>query len=96
MPYIKPDRRAQLDARIQDLVNSIMLLGDEDQTLSDGDLNYAITKLLCKVLRLDTGTTKYHKINTAVGVLECVKQELYRRVAVPYEKDKMTENGDVF
>ena len=30
-----------------------------------------------------------------VGVLDCVKMELYRRAAVAYEEQKMKENGDV-
>jgi len=31
-----------------------------------------------------------------VGVLECAKMELYRRVAAPYEDKKKEENGDVY
>jgi len=30
-----------------------------------------------------------------MGVLECVKQEFYRRRAVPYEEEKIEENGDI-
>jgi hypothetical protein len=38
----------------------------------------------------------YSKINEVIGVLECAKQELYRRVASPYEDSKKEANGDVF
>jgi hypothetical protein len=29
------------------------------------------------------------------GVVENVKQEFYRRVAVPYEEEKIVQNGDI-
>ena len=31
-----------------------------------------------------------------VGVLECAKLELYRRMAAPYEDEKIEDNGDVY
>jgi hypothetical protein len=31
-----------------------------------------------------------------IGVLECAKLELYRRVAAPYEDAKCEDNGDVY
>ncbi len=37
----------------------------------------------------------YSKANELVGVLECVKQEFYRRQVVPYEEEKIRENGDL-
>ena len=39
---------------------------------------------------------RYAHINEAVGALECAKLELYRRIAVPYEDQKMKESGDVY
>jgi broad-specificity NMP kinase len=41
------------------------------------------------------GAPKYHKYNAAVGVLECAKLELYRRLVSGYEDTKIIENGDV-
>jgi len=38
----------------------------------------------------------FDRINAAIGVLESVKQELYRRVAVGYEDRKRIANGEVF
>jgi hypothetical protein len=58
-----------------------------------GDLNYAISSICDECLQ---GQVSYTKINEIVGVLECVKMELYRRVAAPYEDKKMVENGDVY
>ena len=38
----------------------------------------------------------YTNINEVIGVLECAKLELYRRVAAPYEDEKIEQNGDVY
>ncbi len=59
-----------------------------------GELNYMIT-LLCKNYLSQKGIS-YTNMNEIVGVLECAKQEFYRRMTVPYEDKKKEENGDVF
>lgn len=58
-----------------------------------GELNFLITQLVLEYLGEDYN---YDAINSAVGALECAKLELYRRVAVPYEDQKISENGDVY
>lgn len=59
-----------------------------------GELNYAITKIIDDYLsRIGVS---YSTLNTCVGVLECAKLELYRRVVIPYENKKLDENGDVY
>ena len=50
---------------------------------------------LARVAEAD-GRLRYTHVNEAVGVLECAKLELYRRVAAPYEDEKIAENGDVY
>jgi hypothetical protein len=40
--------------------------------------------------------TNYALLNELIGVLECAKLELYRRVASPYEDEKIQSNGDVY
>jgi hypothetical protein len=57
-----------------------------------GTLNYIITRLCDFWL----GDANYEKYNTVIGVLECVKQELYRRQIAPYEDKKCEQNGDVY
>ncbi len=61
--------------------------------LTPGELNYCITKLCDHFL---AGTVTYRSLNEVIGVLECAKQEFYRRVCVPYEDKKMSANGDVY
>jgi hypothetical protein len=81
MPYIKRERR---DA---------IMSGDAPRDA--GELNFALTTVVDKYLQ-DRGDLRYAHINEAVGALECAKLELYRRVAVPYEEQKMKESGDVY
>lgn len=80
MPYIAPNRRFEI---IHDL------------TVIDlpGDLNFAITHMVDRYLG---DTINYRKINEVIGVLECAKLELYRRIAAPYEDGKCAVNGDVY
>jgi hypothetical protein len=59
-----------------------------------GQLNYVITSL-CDEYIGNEGLS-YASINEVIGVLECAKLELYRRIAVPYENAKLEENGDVY
>jgi len=61
-----------------------------------GTLNYIITRLCDYWCRDWEGEANYEKYNTVIGVLECVKQELYRRQIAPYEDKKCEENGDVY
>ncbi len=82
MPYIRRDLRSRLDNR--EYVPAI-----------EGELNYCITKMVNKYIQ-NTGGVSYQRINEVIGVLECAKLELYRRVAAPYEDKKMVENGDVY
>ena len=56
----------------------------------DGELNYVVTRILKEVYPL-----RYFHLNKAIGVLECIKQEYYRRVTAPYEDIKIQESGDV-
>lgn len=82
MPYISQEQREELDQWLDEIV-----LFD----LVPGELNYVLTKLLLK-----TNPQSYHDYNTLVGVLECMKQELYRRVIAPYEDKKKEEHGEVY
>lgn len=82
MPYITSGRR--LDLVVPGLVGAVG---------APGVLNYVITKLCLEYLRINKAS--YGTYNAIIGVLECVKQELYRRAVAPYEDRKLNENGDV-
>jgi hypothetical protein len=81
MPYIPPDDRQRIDK------------GGAPET--PGELNYAISRLVDAYVSRKGGV-RYSHLNEVVGVLECAKLELYRRVAGPYEDLKRAESGDVY
>ncbi len=88
MPYITLDRRALYGDAIAALSASITAESP------DGDLNYVITRLLDDWL--SKRGLSYTAIAGVVGVLETAKLEFYRRVAAPYEDEKIRANGDVY
>ena len=81
MPYISQDARERIDR------------GGQPETA--GELNYAITRVVDDYL-IAKGGIRYAHLNEVVGALECAKLELYRRLAVPYEDEKIRESGDVY
>jgi len=88
MPYIKDEDRQAFDHIIEQLCEEL-----DESSFSAGDINYIISRIINKAL---SGRLSYAKINELIGVLECAKLELYRRVAAPYEDTKIRDNGEVY
>jgi len=86
MPYIKKERRRELS-----VPSNWTMIGLAQDV---GELNYQITCLVDNFI--SRKELKYSEINSVIGVLECAKMELYRRIAAPYEDKKCKENGDVY
>lgn len=93
MPYIKSEERTELDPLVDKLAEHIE---------TEGMLNYAITRILLRLWKGDSRLASrwrapfgYGKLNTLMGVLECVKAEFYRAQGGPYELRKLNENGPV-
>lgn len=82
MPYIDRAQRPKLDGPIDELL---------DRINSAGQLNYVVTRLARGFARAPS----YERYNTAIGVLECAKLELYRGPIARYEDAKKVANGDV-
>ncbi len=87
MPYITQEERPQYDEVLKELIG---LLKEKPPESVDGHLNYVVTRVIKEVYPL-----RYYHINKAMGVLECIQHEFYRRVAAPYEDTKIEQNGDV-
>ncbi|MGC8699752.1 MAG: DUF6899 family protein [Candidatus Micrarchaeia archaeon] len=87
MPYIKKEDRPEIDRLVDPLIAFLKEQKTEDV---DGKINYIITKIMKSIYK-----PKYFNYNRAIGVLECAKHELYRKVVGPYEDEKIKENGDV-
>ena len=84
MPYIKQEDRKDFDE---------LLLG-LPEFKSPGELNYFITKTLLAYEKQDVPS--YQIYNDIIGVLECCKQEIYRRLIIDFENYKKDVNGDVY
>jgi len=87
MPYIESGQRKWFDDDLQRLGAKLA------RVATAGDLNYILTKIILAYLGNEP---HYLEFNAAVGILECVKQELYRRRVAPYEDEKIKENGDAY
>lgn len=86
MPYIPNTERNEIDPNIRRLLDSM--------DYNPGTLNYVITKLIVDYVQMCG--ERYGTYNSAIGVLECAKLELYRRMVAPYEDKKKAENGEVY
>lgn len=84
MPYIVSDERQSV-------------VTESFPTTDAGFLNYQIHQVIAAWMEAQAQPyrIRYADINTIIGVLECVKLELYRRIAGPYEDAAMKRNGDV-
>lgn len=81
MPYIKEYLRRELDFPLP-------------KPFEAGQLNYLISRLVNDYV-YEQGKS-YETLNEVVGVLECAKLEVYRKVAAPYEDEKCKANGEVY
>lgn len=97
MPYVKRETRDRLDPLIRPLQQELedLLGGNLDPMRCAGALNYIVTRLAMTVVQLPVGDASYGTIALVVGVLRTAADELYRRVAAPYEQRMMRRNGDV-
>lgn len=93
MPYISQEQREILNDKMKDLL--IYILTND---ISIGEINFIITSILNIYMRRIASNLRltYEVYNSLIGVLECAKQELYRRVIASYEDIKIKENGDVY
>lgn len=81
MPYIDQDRKHQIDDH-------------GSLPANPGELNYVITKTVVEYML--RRKVNYATMNEIIGVLDCAKFELYRRVVAVYENTKKDANGDVY
>ena len=84
MPYIKQEDRKKFDYDINKIIENIT---------ATGELNYIITRLCLGYLK--SKGKRYVNLNEIIGILECAKEEFYRRQVAPYEDEKIRTSGDV-
>lgn len=81
MPYISRQRRIPLDE------------WKHNSATGPGELNYRLSVVIKQYL--GTHGRKYSTMNDIMGALEGAKLEFYRKTVVPYEEEKIIENGDI-
>lgn len=83
MPYINKERRSgALEDTNRSLANNV------------GELNYNLTLELVKYL--DSKGLSYQTLNDISGAMTECLAEFRRRVIIPYEEQKIIDNGDVY
>jgi len=97
MPYIRRELRDQYEKAINDILEIFKKYNADDNGLNirpkaDGEMNYIITKLIDGAY----SNLGYAEYNRAIGILECLKLEFYRRKISPYEDKKIQQNGEVY
>lgn len=80
MPYIPKSQRNKINQASHGVLDNA------------GALNYTLHQLVHEYL--DQNKITYQSLNDVIGVLECAKQEIYRRIASDYEDRKILQNGD--
>lgn len=90
MPYVVKSARVVLDEAVTEVTEAVQecIRSREGR---DGCLNFTISSIINTLY-----DRNYADLNAAIGVLECIKLELYRRVVAPYEDTKIIQNGDVY
>jgi hypothetical protein len=82
MPYIKQERRPDLDRIVDHLAHILRF---------DGDLNYVLFALCHRGVPLS-----YKNIRNFLGELTEAGEEIRRRILAKYEDKKIEINGDVW
>ena len=86
LPYIPKEDRGKFDRIVEEVLEVL----NRDVERQDGELNYLFTRILLSVYK-----PKYFNYNRAMGLLESIKQEFYRRFIASYEDSKIREHGDI-
>ncbi len=92
MPYITKEGREVLLPELESLITEFT--GADSIQGNEGNFNFVVSTLINAMI--EEHGLSYANVNSLVGVLECIKLELYRRIAVPYEDLKIIQNGDVY
>ena len=86
MPYIQQKIRKKYQ-EVLDYLNHFVKIN------CPGELNYILFKIILQYIR--DKRECYQIYNDVIGVLGCIKQELYRRFISKYEDLKIKQNGDI-
>lgn len=80
MPYLTEERKLELATGLT--------------PTTSGDLTYQIQQAIQTYLKTDR--VNFARLAEVLGILEAAKVDFVDRVLLPYERNKRTENGDVW
>jgi len=89
MPYITQEDRDRIQESVDCCPSQFGIVAR-----SAGELNYVLTSIIVEYL--EENGLSYATCNEIMGVLDCARQEFYRRVVTPYEDKAIKRNGDVY
>ncbi len=92
MPYITQLERKQYKEAVENLVD---LVTHNLSSKRPGHVNFIISTFLLKVYN-SPELANYADWNELIGVLECIKQEIYRVQVSNYEGEKAALNGPIW
>ncbi|MEO1384975.1 MAG: hypothetical protein AAFV78_17260 [Bacteroidota bacterium] len=98
MPYIPQSQRQEIDPAIDQLIEQMVSLvkkQDQAERIFPGVLNYVCTRIALGVAKGVFGRMRYFLLASLAGVFSNISSELYRRVAAPYEDEKIISDGDL-
>lgn len=87
MPYITKEDREQYTEKLDDLCFTL-----EEHGYTEGHVTYVLYMIVARWFK---HIPKYKSIARIRGVLTGTMTEFDRRIAAPYEDQKIKENGDV-
>ena len=87
MPYIKQEDRKVYDDKLDDLCEAL-----EEEGYDEGHVTYVLYMIVARWFK---HIPKYKSIARIRGVLLGTISECDRRIAAPYEDQKIKEKGDV-
>jgi len=91
MPYIKKEQRQKINPALCVLVETMIeKLGP---SITKGDMNYVFYVLSLQYLCIKG--MNYQNISDVIGALRDSADEFSRRILIPYEDNKIKENGDI-
>lgn len=82
MPYVKQDRRLELDQVVEAMVKA--------NIKADGDLNYVLYTFAKRFI-----PASYNNYKNYLGELNEAAMEIRRRLLSEYEEKKIRDNGDI-
>lgn len=94
MPYVGQKRRKKIFRKYDN--DAIQVDGGHifvDDIETAGELQYAMAEMFKSFV--ERKGTCYQTMNDVLGAIAGAKMEFYRRKVVPYEDEKIEENGDV-